>query len=541
MGYFLLRNIYYRLIPFDIQINMKRQLAYKIITIFSPILFLIILEIVLRVGNYGFNTHLFETDEDSRFWVMNREISQKYFTESQNATIGNQDAFFKKKPKGTLRFFILGESSSLGFPYMHNGSFARMLKYKLQFQFPQYNFEIINLSLTAINSYTLVDFSNQLVDYEPDGVLIYAGHNEYYGALGVASSSLLANNPRMVEMMLSFRNLKLIQAITRLANSFNSQKSPSPNQDLTLMERMAAHHQIPYQSALYKAGVEQFNYNIGNILQRLNNLNIPVFIGTLASSLKGQKPLCKDTVDSLYNAAREYGLGELSYAQSSYKEAQQHYFRAKEYDALRFRAPDVFNKIIRSYCELFKNVHLVDVEGKLAANSQNGILGNELMLEHVHPNLAGQRLIADAYLDALITNFSKFKGYSRGNIAIDLAKDYPVTAFDSIYGDLTIWKLKQQWPFNELPADLHYEKESFEYKTAIQFFYRKINWGEAMQRLNNHYILTNNYDNALRIVEQMCLELPHEQIFLRQATSLCIRLGQKEKATYYLKLAGNDR
>ena len=520
---------------------MKRQLAYKIITIFLQILFLIIVEIFLRLGNYGFNTHLFVTDEDSRFWVMNREISQKYFTESNNATIGNQETFYKKKPKGTLRFFILGESSSLGFPYMHNGSFARMLKYKLQFQFPQYKFEIINLSLTAINSYTLVDFSNQLVDYEPDGVLIYAGHNEYYGALGVASSSLLASNPHMVEMMLSFRNLKLIQAVTRLVNIFKSLKSPPPNQDLTLMERMAAHHQIPYQSALYKAGIEQFNYNVGNILQRLNNLNIPVFIGTLASNLKSQKPLSKDTVDSLYNADQEFDLGEQAYAQSSYIEAQQHYFRAKDYDALRFRAPEAFNGIIRKYSGLFKNVYLVDVEGKLAANSKDGIIGNELMLEHVHPNLEGQRLIADAYFDVLITNFSKFKGYSRGNIAIDLAKDYPVTAFDSIYGDLAIWKLKQQWPFNEHPAELHYEKESLEYKTAIQFFYRKINWGEAMQRLNNQYILTNHYDNALRIVEQMCLELPHEQIFLRQAYSLCIRLGKREKANYYLKLAENVR
>lgn len=520
---------------------MKRQQAFKIITIFSPILFLIIVEIALRIGNYGFNTHLFVADTDSRFWVMNREISQKYFTNSQNATIGNQEVFYKKKPRGTLRFFILGESSSLGFPYMHNGSFARMLKYKLQFQFPQYNFELINLSLTAINSYTLADFSNQLVDYEPDGVIIYAGHNEYYGALGVASSSLLASNPRLVESILSLRNLKLIQALTRVVNYFTIQKSSSPNQDMTLMERMAAHHHIPYQSALYKAGIEQFNYNIENILERLNSGNIPVFIGTLASNLKDQKPLSKDTATSAYNAHREYALGKQAYARSSYNEAQQNYFLAKEYDALRFRAPEVFNKIILSHGALYKNVFLVDVEGKLAANSPNGIIGNQLMLEHVHPNLAGQRLIADVFFDALVTNFSKFKEPTPQNRTIDLAKDYPVTSFDSIYGDLAIWKLKQQWPFNEPPAELHYEKESFEYNTAMLFFYRKINWGQAMERLNNHYIITNNYINALRIVEQMCLELPHEQIFLRQASSLCIRLGQKEKAIYYLKLADNER
>lgn len=519
---------------------MKRQQVYKIIAILLPLILLMMVEMGLRVGNYGFNTKLFKTDENPRFWVMNQEISQKYFTESQNATIGNQDAFLKKKPKGTLRFFILGESSSLGFPYMHNGSFVRMLKYKLQFQYPQYNFEIINLSLTAINTYTMVDFSNQLVDYEPDGVLIYAGHNEYYGALGVASSSWLGRNPRMVETMLSLRNLKLTQAMSRLIHTFQSKPS-SPQQDLTLMERMAAQHQVPYQSALYHAGVEQFNHNIEKILHQLANHHVPVFIGGLASNLKGQKPLSKDTLPSAYNAVQAYDLGEQAYAQSSLKEAQQHYSRAKEYDALRFRAPDVFNQTIRKVSKLFKSVHWVDVEGQLAAHSPDGILGNEFMLEHVHPNLAGQRLIADAFFEALRTNFPPLKSLSKGASAIDLATEYPVTAFDSIYGDLVIWQLKQQWPFNEPPAKLHHDKESFEYQTAVLFYNHTINWGEAMQRLNNHYILTKNFDNALRIVEQMCLELPHEQMFLKQAASLCIRLGQREKAIYYQKLTGNGR
>jgi len=517
---------------------MKRQLVYKIIAIFLPLLLLIMVEIVLRIGNYGFSTRLFNTGDDSRFWVMNREISQKYFTKSQNATIGNQDVFYKKKPKGTLRFFILGGSSSLGFPYMHNGSFARMLKYKLQFQFPQYNFEIINLSLTAINSYTLFDFSNQLKEYEPDGILIYAGHNEYYGALGVASSSFLARNPHLVEMMLSLRNLKLFQALSRLVDNFKSQNSSLQNQDLTLMEKMAADHKIVYQSALYQAGIEQFNYNIGNILQLFDNLKIPVFIGTLASNLKGQKPLSKDTIASSYDAGLEFDLGEQAYAQLSYKEALKHYSMAKEYDALRFRAPEVFNDIIRGYGQRFKNVYLVDIEHKLATNSQNGIVDNELMLEHVHPNLSGQRLIADAYFDVLMTNFSKFKGDLKRNIATDLSSDYPVTSFDSIYGNLVIWKLKRQWPFNEPPEKRNYNIDSFEYKTAYLFFNRKINWGESMQRLNNHYILTKNYTSALRIVEQMCLELPYEQIFLKQAASLCNRLKQKEKTNYYLKRIG---
>lgn len=56
-----------------------------------------------------------------------------------------------------------------------------------------------------------------------------------------------------------------------------------------------------------------------------------------------------------------------------------------------------------------------------------------------------------------------------------------------------------------------------------------------MRRLNNHYILSKDIPNALRVVEQMCLELPHEKVFQQQAGSLSIQLKEKEKAAYYFK------
>lgn len=515
---------------------MKRQHIYKLIAIFLPFIILIVIELCMRAGNFGYNTQLFITDQDTRFWVMNREISKKYFTISQNATIGNQETFFKEKPDGTLRFFVLGASSALGFPYMHNGAFPRMLKYKLQFQFPQNNIEIINISLTAINTYTLYDFSKQIVNYQPDGILIYAGHNEYYGALGVASSSRIGRNPYLIQLMLAAKELKLVQELSIMADKWNSVDSALINPDRTLMERMAANQQVPYQSDIFNAGVSQFDRNLGKMLSLFQKHQIPVFISTLTANLKGQAPLSQENTDP-YNAPEEYVLGEQAYGQNQYAEALQHYMLAKEYDPLRFRAPDAFNQIIRRYGNEFDNVYVVDVYQALADFSPNGITGNELLLEHVHPNLTGHQLIAEIYYQALTEHFFPQRNMqpetSIGQI------DYPVTLFDAIYGDLVINQLKQQWPFNETPSELPYDKESFEYKTAEAFFYQHINWGQAMQRINNHYILAKDYDNALKVVEQMCLELPHEKVFLQQAGSLSIQANEKERAAYYFKQAEN--
>ena len=41
--------------------------------------------------------------------------------------------------------------------------------------------------MAAINSYTLLDLLDEVIAQSPDAILIYTGHNEYYGAMGVGS------------------------------------------------------------------------------------------------------------------------------------------------------------------------------------------------------------------------------------------------------------------------------------------------------------------------------------------------------------------
>ncbi len=61
------------------------------------------------------------------------------------------------KPAGTYRIFCLGGSTTVGFPYWYNGSFPSFLRDRLRRTFPERSIEIINLGMTATNSYTVVD------------------------------------------------------------------------------------------------------------------------------------------------------------------------------------------------------------------------------------------------------------------------------------------------------------------------------------------------------------------------------------------------
>ena len=514
---------------------MRRQLQFKILAILLPVIILVMIEGLLRLSGYGYDTRLFvPAENDKSFSVINRDISKKYFTIGENATTGNLDEFNRQKKSGTLRFFVLGASSSIGYPYGRNGSFPRMLKYRLQFEYPEANIEIINLSLTAINSYTLADFASQVADQQPDGILVYAGHNEYYGALGVASTSRLGSSPVIIRTMLFAKKLKLVQWLSGLAASFSKSDQHLADPNMTLMQQMAAGKEVSYESNLFFAGIEQFDQNMQYMLRIFQEKQIPVFVGTLVSNLGGQKPLGEDSM-----AQSAFKAGEAALLEGDVEKANHQFFLAKEYDDLRFRAPEAMNEKIHGYASAFSNVRVVDVQNVFESSSQHGIIDRGLILEHVHPNLEGYRLMSDAFYLSL----KEILPLANDNELSYMVSpdDYPLTAFDTIYGDLTVRILKSLWPFNEKVSSLL--PNTMEHRIAAMFMEKKINWIEAMKRLYEGYLRENNYDEALRILEGMCLELPHNVAFINQTAVMCQKMDENKKAYFYflkeLELTGS--
>ena len=516
--------------------NYSKQWIFKTIAVILPFFILILVEIILHLCNYGYNPSLFIEDSTGKYYHLNPDISQKYFTVQDNATRGNVELFPKEKKPGTLRFFVLGESSTVGFPYMHNGAFSRMLKYRLQFEYPGINFEIINLSLTAVNSYTLYDFSKQLVNYQPDAILIYAGHNEYYGALGVASSSRIGRNPSMVRATIAIKEFRTGQLLFRLGARIKGSDKKTTDYTRTLMERMALDQSIPFQSTIYKQGIQQFDENMTDLLELFHKQNIPVYLSNLVSNQKDQKPFISST--GKQNATNQFMSGNSAYARKDYLSAKSHYILAKEYDELPFRAPEIFNVLIKKYPLKRPNVHLVDVRAAFELHSPHGILDSTLFLEHVHPNLYGQQLISDAFYTELkktgilpsLKESAPVYSVQRG--------EYPFTAFDTVFGQISIWLLKEQWPFNEpIPKENPGHIKTFEEQMAGACAVKQLNWFDSMRSLYDYYKQKNDMVNALHIMEGLCLEFPYEQEYFLLAGKLSFMQNKETKAFFYLNKA----
>ncbi len=519
----------------------KRLLLFKVIALLLPLVLLVLVELGLRLFGYGYDLQLFTEDQkNNEFLVMNKHASKKYFTEEENATIGNFEKFKKYKDANTFRIFVLGESTTIGYPYMHNGSFHRWLQYRLMLSCPDINFEVINLSLTAVNSYTVQDFAKQIVPYEPDAVLIYVGHNEYYGALGVGSTSYIGSKPYLIRAMLELREFRLVQLLSNIVSNIRRLIFTDAEQsDLreNLMKRMAAEQQVPFESEVFENGIYQFESNLKETLSALEKHQIPVFISNLVSNEKDLKPFISDTTENQRSAISHFLLATKAYDQAEFDQAKQHFQQAKELDMLRFRAPEAINTIINDEVEAFQNVNLVDTKALFEAHSPHGILGQETLLEHVHPNLLGYALLSEAFYQALKKQrlIKVEDGYE---ITFEeLRQEMPVTLVDSLAGAYEIMMLKEGWPFNEPISEEIKVKQSFESKLAGGLSVKQISWSKAMQQLYNFYLKENHLKEALKVAEALLLENPYDPTLYIQAGKLNIALEAHSSAVFYLKKA----
>ncbi|MGD1890289.1 MAG: hypothetical protein ACFB15_06795 [Cyclobacteriaceae bacterium] len=517
-------------------ISQQRARWFKIIAVLLPFLLLLLLEGVFRLIGYGNDYPLFVTSEtDVDYWVMNPQVSEKYFSQNANATVGYQEPFLKSKDDNTFRIFVLGASTAVGYPYLHNGSFHRWLQYRLNRTFPDQNIEVINLSLTAVNSYTVLDFAKQVVDYQPDAVLIYAGHNEYYGALGVGSTTAVASDPTLVQLILKSREFRAAQLLTNAFSVFQPAPSKSELQE-NLMKRMTAEQSIPYESDLYQRGIQQYETNMTAILSLLDEADIPTFISTLVSNERDLPPFISDST-SEKSAEDHYQSGLDAYRQEDFTTAKQHFVQAKELDMLRFRAPEAMNGIIRELSEQFSDVHLVDTRSHLETKTPQSIIGNELLLEHVHPNLLGYSLIADAFYRKLQEQKLISGDWAEASNWAQAQREMPITEVDSLKGTYEVMMLKEGWPFYEPIADVDTANRTLPEAIAGALAVQQLSWDEAMERLYQHYYQNQQLAQALNVAEAVTLEHPHEPQFFTKAAGLAMELDSLDKADYLFQRA----
>ncbi len=433
----------------------RNKIYFRIFSWFLVFIIFALIEVFLRLFSYGTDMHLFikyESEVKEKYMKINPYVGEKYFTRFK-ATSGTNDMFLKEKPENGYRIFLLGSSTIYGYPYGSNLMASRILQKRLQDAFPDLSVEVVNTSITAINSITLKDFADQVLKYDPDAILIYAGHNEYYGAFGVGSNETMSRSSFLMSAHLKLINLRIYQlmrsAMGGIAKGFARDPEGSEASG-TLMKRIVKDENIVYQGEKYQLGLEQYRQNLSHILRKARAQDVPVYISDLVSNIKDLPPF-GDVEESDLSALRSYEEAIEVLAKGDTVEARRLFYLAKDLDPIRFRASEEINDIIYDLAREYK-ARLIPAKEWFSNESLGGLIGNKLITEHVHPNIEGQFVLADAFYSGIVNTIetdapgvpdnSPDKAYHRYN--------WCYTDLDSLIGVYKIEHLKSSWPFSEL-------------------------------------------------------------------------------------------
>ncbi len=360
------------------------------------------------------------------------------------------------KAPGTYRIFVLGESVAWGDPDPTYG-FARYLEVMLRERYPQVKFEIINASITAINSHVLLPMVKDLTQYQPDLFVIYTGNTEVVGPFG-PGTVLTAWDLSLpaIRTRIAFNSTRLGQLVAK-AGSGNRKNAPEWRGMEMFLER-----QLRADSPQMKPVYENFAANLRDIVAVARRAGAQVVLSTVATNLKDCAPFAslhregirQDELSSwdgfvqrgaaldsagsyadalkLYQSAAEidpqyaelqFRIARCLWALGDFSGAEEHFARAQDLDTLRFRADSKLNEVIRSAAGAGPGVGLVDAAAVFAGESAHEVPGGELFYEHVHMNPRGTYVLARAFFHQVAAMLPAEMQRGASAVSVELSED----------------------------------------------------------------------------------------------------------------------
>lgn len=534
------------------KLSSRKATAFLAVTLAFPFVLFLLLEGALRLGGYGGDTSAFVAPPllGNAYLIPNTTVAKRYFPEEKNPPSPPRDVFLAQKPAHSLRLFVLGESAAAGFPYPHNGTFARVLKDALTDILPGDTVEVINMAMAATNSYTIVDLAGDVIDEHPDAVLIYGGHNEYYGALGAGSTESLGSSPSFVRLYLRAQRLKTFvllrnaaNAVLRLARGGRSANDVSA--DATRMESVVRDQRITLNGKTYQRGIDQYESNLRVAAKKFRDAGIPVFIGSTPSNLRDQSPFGPSAVPPDSEATRVFDSAKIVLRSDSVR-AGSMFARARDLDVVRFRAPGEFQSVVERVARESKSVYVPAAEA-FAAEAQYRIPGSDLFLEHVHPNQKGYVLLARMYFAALErSNFlgrkadmSRFAGWDAYTSRMHL------TDLDQRIAYHTVKTVTTRWPFVPITGQLDYRGTytPSDYLDSVAFAVSRggLSWAQAKAAIATRYMAAGEVDKAVAEYDGLIRDEPAIPVGWELAGRALLSTRQPERARPYLEKAHSIR
>lgn len=347
----------------------------------------------------------------------------------------NRQQFPARKAAGVTRVFCLGGSTTYGRPYDDRTSFCGWLRAFLPSVDPHRRWEVVNAGGISYASYRVVRLMEQLSDHEPDLFIVYTGHNEF---LEERTYGRMLDTPEVVRDLASLASrLRVYSAMADVAYDRGDVLSADVD---AVLDRSVGPEDYHRDDALRDAVLEHFRVSLDRMTRIADRAGAGLIFVTPASNIGDFSPFKSEPAEGLMDAGIEqvrrlreeaaaaleagdpsaalrtvetalaidprdpeslYLDGRVLRALGRPEEARRAFIAARDEDVAPLRALSPMPRIVAEVAR-DRGAGLVDFAALVKERSPDGIPGSGLFLDHVHPTIEGNRLLALALVDAMV-------------------------------------------------------------------------------------------------------------------------------------------
>ena len=356
-----------------------------------------------------------------------RFYAQRFFAQYKGrlAAAGQmgEHFFVEPAPANRYRVVFVGASTVQGFPHPRRLAAASFLQAMLADAWPEREVEVVNLGITSIASFAVAQVVEDALVLSPDLVVVYTGHNEFYGLYGAG---------RHQRLQYFLRQLRLTHLVDGLLGGIGAKDEPTD-----LIKMAAARGEVPLHGSGRATAEQNLRDNLRRVARVCGRAQVPLVLCTIVANDAGFAPVGSteggegwqaqveqaaqvltrgyvapdDAEDALQQLEQAAALSSehawLWYLQGRAlerlgrdAEAQRAFRKARDLDTMPWRAPTAHNAVIRAVAKEHGAV-LADVEAAFAEAAPAQGVGWEWMVDHVHFSVAGQALLARTVLHSV--------------------------------------------------------------------------------------------------------------------------------------------
>jgi len=361
----------------------------------------------------------------------------------------NQQSFLRQKPPHTFRIFCLGGSTTYGRPYNDTTSFAGWLRELLPVADSQKKWEVINAGGISYASYRVAHLEEELIKYQPDLFIVYTGHNEF---LEERTYGKIKNLPPLARSAISLlsRTRTWSARTTALQKlGLHPKTTPEKREELrgevnAVLDRSAGLNRYTRDDKLRDNVLEHYRISLERMVALARSVGARVIFVTPASNLKDFSPFKSEhtqglsptdiqrseemltegkealrqkkwqhALDILDQAVRldpryaelQYRRGRALLGLGRFADAEKAFILARDEDICPLRALTPTRQIVTDIARE-QDIPMVDYVGLVEKLMQEKygqpIPGKEFFLDHVHPTIEGNKILAVALIKSMI-------------------------------------------------------------------------------------------------------------------------------------------